>query len=191
MLKWHLALALVIACVLSIQATDVESRHARVPAPVITTVDAEVTGYGTFQSHNQKVVSTRFGMFMTYVKTPFEGALWRLLRSVDGGSNFRMIWEAVNSTHPPAIEAAADGTLYLVHGDQTTSAAYVYRLSPLTSFAPELLATIDGAHAQKFSLLLDEARGQMYYAAYVGPDTRFITLDAERNRHRRLLSHRR
>ena len=50
-------------------------------------------------------------------------------------------------------------------------------MSPLTSFAPELIATIDGAHAQKFSLLIDEARGQLYYAAYTGPNTRFITLD--------------
>ena len=169
----RIALVLAVAAACSIQAAD----FARVPVPAITTVDAEVTGYGTFQSHNQKVVSTAYGIFMTYAKTPFDGALWRLARSVDGGRSFQVIWEAVNSTHPPAIEAANDGTLYLVHGDQTTDAAYFYRLSPLTSFTPEPLATISGAHAQKFSLLLDEGRATLYYAAYLGPHTRFITLD--------------
>jgi hypothetical protein len=114
---------------------------------------------------------------MTYAKTPFDDAQWRLMRSCDRGRSFSTIWEGVNTTHPPAIEAAADGTLYLVHGDQADGAAHFYRLSPATSFAPEPIATIDGAHAQKFSLLIDEARGQMYYAAYTGPNTRLITLD--------------
>jgi hypothetical protein len=150
---------------------------APVPAPIIITVDDEVTGYGTFQSHNQKVVETADGIFITYAKTPFDGAQWRLMRSEDRGRSFETIWEAVNTTHPPAIEAAADGALYLVHGDQADDAAHFYRLSPATSFAPEPIATIDDAHAQKFSLLLDEARGQLYYAAYTGPNTRFITLD--------------
>lgn len=177
MLSRRAATAFAIASVLGVLATHAESGRACVPAPVITTVDDEVTGYGTFQSHNQKVVSTRFGIFMTYAKTPFDGALWRLLHSTDGGATFRRIWEAVHTTHPPAIEAAADGTLYLVHGDQATGAASFYRLSPLRAFAPELLASVDGAHAQKFSLLLDEARRQMYYAAYLGPNTRFVTLD--------------
>jgi hypothetical protein len=36
-----------------------------VAAISITTVDREVTGFGTFQSHNQKVVSTPHGIFMT------------------------------------------------------------------------------------------------------------------------------
>jgi hypothetical protein len=169
----HIALPLVIAGVCSLQAAG----GARALAPVITTVDAEVTGYGTFQSHNQKVVSTGYGIFMTYAKTPFDGAVWRLVRSVDGGRSFQVTWEAVNSTHPPAIEAAADGTLYLAHGDQATGDAYFYRLSPLTSFAPEPLAVIAGAHAQKFALLLDEGRGRLYYAAYLGAHLRFLTLD--------------
>ena len=154
---------------------------ARISSPVITTVDPEVTGYGTFQSHNQKVVSTADGIFMTYAKTPFEGAEWRLVRSVDTGRSFDVIWDAVNTTHPPAIETAGDGTLYLVHGDQATDAASFYRLSPATTFAPELISVVDGAHAQKFSLLLDERRAQLYYAAYTGPNTRFITLDLTGN----------
>lgn len=149
----------------------------RLPVPAITTVDAEVTGYGTFQSHNQKVVSTAYGIFMTYAKTPFEGAEWRLVRSVDDGRSFEMVWDAVNTTHPPAIEAGSDGTIYLVHGEQATDAAYLYRLSPADSFAPELIATVDGAHAQKFSLLLDEGRGQVYYASYTGPNIRLVTFD--------------
>ena len=32
-------------------------------------VDDAVIGYATFQSHNQKVVSNQYGIFMTYLKT--------------------------------------------------------------------------------------------------------------------------
>ena len=150
-----------------------------VAAISITTVDREVTGFGTFQSHNQKVVSTPHGIFMTYAKTPFDRAVWRLVRSVDGGHTFETIWEAVHQTHPPALEAAADGTLYMAHGDATSLASYVYRLSPATSFALEPFATINAGYAQKFSLLLDEARGRIHYAAYLGPHIRFTTFDLE------------
>lgn len=165
--------ALLIVILTSIAAATL----TRVTTPIITTVDDEVTGFGTFQSHNQKAVETADGIFMTYAKTPFDGAEWRLLRSVDRGRTFDSIWESVNSTHPPAIEAGADGAIFLAHGDEATGAAYFYRLLPATSFTPEAIATIDGAHAQKFSLLLDERRGQLYYAAYTGPNIRFITLD--------------
>lgn len=160
-----------------------------VPATVarmrISTVDDDATGYGTFQSHNQKVVSTSYGIFMTYVKTaPFaeEIPTWRLLRSQDCGDTFQPIWEGTDRTYAPALEATADGTLYLAHGDEATNAAHFYRLSPLTEFVPEPLATVDEAHAQKFSLLLDEARGNLYYLAYLGPNIhdrhlRFVRLD--------------
>src|SRR5215204_1794721 len=98
----RLTLALVIGATISIGAATA----VRVAVPVITTVDNEVTGYGTFQSHNQKVVETAGGIFMTYAKTPFDNAQWRLVRSVDNGRSFDTILEGVNSTHPPAIEAA-------------------------------------------------------------------------------------
>jgi hypothetical protein len=172
----RVAAALLLACVCGRFAESL-ARAQGGSAVSVVTVDDEATGYGTFQSHNQKVVSTPHGIFMTYAKTPFEGATWRVMRSVDGGRTFETIWEAVNTTHPPALEAAADGTLYLVHGDQATRAAYFYRLSVLTSFTPELLAVLDGAHAQTFSLLLDEARGRLSYAGYLRSGTRFVTLD--------------
>src|SRR5687767_2356239 len=130
-----LALVIIIGVTVSIGAAAVAS----VSVPVITAVDDEVTGYGTFQSHNQKVVETADGIFMTYARTPFDDAQWRLVRSTDEGRSFETIWQGVNSTHPPAIEASADGKLYLVHGDQATGAAYFYRLSPATAFAQELI----------------------------------------------------
>jgi hypothetical protein len=171
--------AATVALAAAAMAPVVESAAERRAAISITTVDAEVTGFGTFQSHNQKVVSTPYGIFLTYAKTPFARADWRLVRSTDGGRTFTTIWHAVHQTHPPALEAAADGTLYMAHGDAGSLASYVYRLSPRTSFALEPIATIVGGYAQKFSLLLDEARGRLHYAAYLGPHIRFTTLDLE------------
>ena len=43
-------------------------------APIeLTCVDRQATGYATFQSHNQKVLSNRRGIFMTYIRLPRHG----------------------------------------------------------------------------------------------------------------------
>src|SRR5947208_1019140 len=60
----------------------------------ITCVDSEATGYGTFQSHNQKVLSNANGIFMTHIRTrneAYTAQQWRLSRSADGGKNFKTI----------------------------------------------------------------------------------------------------
>ncbi len=58
--------------------------------------DDRATGYGTFQSHNQKVVSNRSGIFMTHIRTrnaPYTAQQWRLSRSTDGGKSFITLYE--------------------------------------------------------------------------------------------------
>ena len=70
----------------------------------LTLVDPAVTGYATFQSHNQKVVANRYGYFLTYIQTrdePFLAQQWRLMRSVDEGKTFSLVYEAVRATNAP------------------------------------------------------------------------------------------
>ncbi|MEW6157107.1 MAG: hypothetical protein AB1813_06715, partial [Verrucomicrobiota bacterium] len=65
------ALAIVIASML---LSDIgrliaaSNRAAGVTRIELTCVDPQATGYGTFQSHNQKVVSNRRGIFMTHLR---------------------------------------------------------------------------------------------------------------------------
>lgn len=70
--------------------------RAEPPAPPslplhATIIDADAIAYGTFQSHNQKVVSNRNGIFVTYVRSAnkeYTAQEWRLARSTDGGKTF-------------------------------------------------------------------------------------------------------
>src|SRR5690348_16251826 len=58
-------------------------------APIeLTLIDDHAIGYGTFQSHNQKVVSNANGIFMTHLRQAnkeYTAQTWRLSRSGDGG----------------------------------------------------------------------------------------------------------
>src|SRR5215510_353313 len=83
----------------------------------LTCVDPAATGYGTFQSHNQKVVSNRRGIFMTHIRTrneAYTAQQWRLSWSRDGGRNFETLHEATHPTNPPVLETDDADNLYLV-----------------------------------------------------------------------------
>ncbi|MFH1265195.1 MAG: hypothetical protein ABIK89_05665, partial [Planctomycetota bacterium] len=50
----------------------------------LVSIDDEAVGYATFQSHNQKVVWNRRGIFTTHIRTrnePYTAQTWRLSRS--------------------------------------------------------------------------------------------------------------
>ena len=84
----------------------------------ITVVDPNGTGYGTFQSHNQKVVSNENGIFMTYLHYydeagKVENNIWRLAQSRDGGKTFHTIYETNITTSVPVLETDAQNNLYL------------------------------------------------------------------------------
>ncbi len=142
----------------------------------ITTVDSNSAFYGTFQSHNQKVVSNKYGIFMTYLKTQGKNmstdlSTWRLMRSTDGGKTFSTFYEASYVTNPPAIETDINGTIYLFHPDLTKSDAYLYRFSSSNGFQNPAITNIpNGAYggAGKFATAIDEKRNQLYYFSHNG-----------------------
>ncbi|MEO6437125.1 MAG: hypothetical protein ABIP55_15385, partial [Tepidisphaeraceae bacterium] len=89
----------------------------------LTCVDDRATGYGTFQSHNQKVLSCSGGIFMTHLRTrneAYTAQQWRLSRSTDGGRTFTTLHEATHATHPPSIETDEHDNVYFFRSDLTT-----------------------------------------------------------------------
>ena len=80
-------------------------------------VDDRACGYGTFQSHNQKVVSNANGIFMTYLredneKDPAKPNVWRLMHSKNGGKTFSVVYEGRNNGRAPCIETDRGGKVY-------------------------------------------------------------------------------
>src|SRR5690349_14769672 len=111
----------------------------------IVCVDERAFGYGTFQSHNQQVVSNRNGLFMTHIRTrnePYTAQQWRLSGSTDGGRSFFTVYEATDATNPPVLETDETGDLYLARPDFVDGNAYLYRFSAADDYAQPSITTI-------------------------------------------------
>ena len=143
-----------------------------------TLVDPDASYYGTFQSHNQKVVDTPDGIFMTYSRNrvpPYsdkqEFCLWRLVRSVDGGKSFRTVYESTNGTRAPVLETDQAGNLYMTHPDwnHKREPFYFYRFARGGDYGKPTITTIpDVACGAKYAMAYDPTRKQFYIAAQYG-----------------------
>lgn len=149
-------------------AQDAAKESSMVPVEVIL-VDADATGYGTFQSHNQKVVSGRSGIFMTHIRRrnePYTAQQWRLSWSTDGGKSFRTVYETTQATNPPVLEMDDEGNLYLVRVDFIDGNGYLYRFRPGDGYSTPVVSVIPGGSAGKYAMMLDSPRRQLYYFAH-------------------------
>lgn len=132
-------------------------------------VDDNATGYATFQSHNQKVVSNRNGIFMTHIRSrnePYTAQQWRLSWSRDGGKTFSTLYEATNATNPPVLETDERDNLYLVRPDFLDGQAYLYRFRAEDRYVEPLVSKIENGAAGKYCLMYDQPRQQLYYFAH-------------------------
>jgi hypothetical protein len=134
----------------------------------LTCVDEHATGYGTFQSHNQKVLSNAAGIFMTHIRSrneAYTAQQWRLSHSTDGGKTFATIFEALNATNPGVIETDESANLYLIRPDFLDNNSYLYCFAAADKYKNPRITPIPGSAAGKFAMWLDQKRGQIYYLA--------------------------
>lgn len=163
--------SLLCAAILAGTATEPSSTKA---APGVTPiqlvcVDAQATGYGTFQSHNQKVVSNRRGIFMTHIRSrneAYTAQSWRLSWSTNGGESFATLFAATNATNPPLLESDAEDNLYLVRPDFVDGHAYLYRFLAREDYREPHITRIPNGSAGKYAMLLDSHRKQLAYFAH-------------------------
>jgi hypothetical protein len=154
--------------------TAAESRSANAVPGATTSiqlvcVDAQAAGYGTFQSHNQKVVSNRRGIFMTHIRSrneAYTAQSWRLSWSTNGGEGFATLFAATNATNPALLESDADDNLYLVRPDFIDGHAYLYRFLAREDYREAHVTRIPNGSAGKFAMVLDAGRKQLAYFAH-------------------------
>ena len=137
--RWTLS-SLLLAFALASAAAESEPAAAKVGLTTIqlVCVDDQATGYGTFQSHNQKIMSNRRGIFMTHLRSrneAYTAQSWRLSWSTNSGESFRTLFAATNATNPPLLESDAEDNLYLVRPDFVDGHAYLYRFLAREIFA--------------------------------------------------------
>lgn len=158
------------ACLFHCVAVAAESAA---PTPLktvlVTCVDSQATMYGTFQSHNQKVVSNGRGIFMTHVRTRNEAYTaqeWRLSHSTDGGKTFSTLYESVDATNPPVLETDSRDNLYLIRVDFVDNNAYLYRFLAEKDHKDPAITVIPGGAAGKYAAMLDEPRECLYFFSH-------------------------
>ena len=145
--------------------------------------------YAVFQSHNQKVVSNRHGIFLSYLhhQAPdFDANEWRLLWSKDGGQTFTVLAQGTDATNPPLLETDADGNLYLVVSHFAGAppffgtlyrflAAHHYKHPTRTPFAP-LSAPPNQSSVGKWAMVYHRALHRLHVLDGLG---RLWTLDEQ------------
>ncbi len=149
----------------------------------IFSVDLDATGYGTFQSHNQKVIANQYGIFLAYMHRDIgddPSSNWRLLRSTNRGGAFSLVHQNSHNTHPPILETDEHGNIYMIHSDWFNSPqnSYFNKFNPEDNFSVPLIRTISNTgNAQKYVMMYDRQRQKFYYIANNDFDVRFVTLD--------------
>jgi len=174
-----------------LSVADDAGQGVRLAGVELTFIDAEATGYATFQSHNQKVVSTKGDIFASYLRRrnqAYTAQTWRLVRSRDRGRSFRTIYEATHATNPPVLETDDDGNLYLVRPDFQDGHADLYRFRKAKEFKDPMISKIPGGAAGKFCMLLDRSRERLFYFAH-NNTFHVIRLDGTVERRVALLKH--
>jgi len=140
------------------------------PASIeMSLIDEHATPYATFQSHNQKVVSNRRGIFATYLKSrnqAYTAQEWRLVTSSDDGKTFAALFSEVAASSAPALETDLEDNLYLARPDFVDGHAYLYRFRAANDYREPLITRIPGGSAGKYALANDLHRGQLYYFAH-------------------------
>lgn len=133
----------------------------------VTCVENQVIPYATFQSHNQKVVANRRGIFMTYLRrrnAEYTAQHWRLMHSTDGGRSFRVLFEHTDATNAPCLCTDADDNIYMYRPDWFDRTMCLYRFLASDDYAkptfvnPYRLNSVSG----KFSMDIDTAKGLLY-----------------------------
>ena len=155
-----------VSCILADEAVEGEGSLREVE---VILLDGHATGYGTFQSHNQKVVSNSYGIFTSHIRTrneDYTAQTWRLSRSIDGGDTFRTVLEDTHATNPPVLETDREGNVYLMRPDFQEGDAVLYRLLAKEEFQKPHITHLPRGAAGKFAMVIDEPRGQLYYFAH-------------------------
>ncbi len=135
----------------------------------VTLVHDHAIGYATFQSHNQKVVSNRHGIFITYVLDSAENYMaqtWRLARSRDKGATFSTVHEATGATSAPVLETDPAGNVLLAFPDFADGNAYFQRHTPPLYGGPAERLTMPGGAAGKYAMVRDLPRNRIYFFSH-------------------------
>src|SRR5439155_1543861 len=135
-------------------------------------------GYGSFQSHNHKVVSNENGIFMTHLRRAnkeYTAQTWVLSRSTDGGKSFATVYESTNATSSPVLEADEGGMVLDArpdfvdgHAMRSPDGGATWQTQAVAALKPPIVAD-DTGPADRISLD-DEFEVHSWLSAFLAKD---------------------
>jgi hypothetical protein len=138
-----------------------------------TVQDVSTAGFGTFGSHNQRVVATAHGIYLSFQlneKGTDHNGDWKLVRSQDGGASWTEVYSAAG-TRAPALVADRTGNVHLVSADANADKLHVYSFSGVSLTGHH---AYDGIRCDaKFTALYDPNWNNIYIATQYG---RFLAI---------------
>lgn len=154
---------------------------AATPTIQVTQVDTIVTGsgyevYGTFGSHNQKVVSNGHGIFISYLHSDYtaggtDNSVWHLDRSTDGGSTFHTIYqESSQNSKAPTLETDENDNVYAISeaggGSWGSTPSVFHRFDAAANYQNPLITKPVPVSSGKFTSAYDPIRKLIYYMTW-------------------------
>jgi hypothetical protein len=141
-----------------------------------TRIDTNIHFFGTYQSHNQKVVANANGIFLTYVvittgNESDDDNTWKLMHSIDGGATFYTLDSGMAGTRAPAIETDEYSNIYITLPDWNAEDDQFYFIRYLASenYATAHTTTITGASSgAKYAMAYDQGRNRFYVGTQPG-----------------------
>ncbi len=141
-----------------------------------TRIDTNINYFGTFQSHNQKIVANANGIFLAYVILTTGDEMvtnntWKLMRSTDGGDTFSTLDSGANGTRAPAIETDENNNIYLAFPDWLAGDGRFYFVRYLASenYATAHTTIMTGATSwAKHAMAYDPGRHRFYIGTQPG-----------------------
>lgn len=129
--------------------------------------------YGTFQSHYQKVVSTKNGIFAAFLASYVADSsdsrndmgAWEIVKSVDGGQTFQTVYSLETSSKTPCLEADAEGNLHLAYASNRWNDLIYSKLQASENYSQLHSVTVPGAGAGKYSCAISD-KGKVF--VYLG-----------------------
>jgi len=156
----------------------------------LTVLERNCHMYATFQSHNQKVVQNRNGIFLSYLThydESTERGRWVLAHSADGGATFRTVHAMdIVGAKPPAIETDGDGNLMVAGEDGSVSdrKIYYFRLLAEENYRRPVTNTrLPCGSLSKFAMEYDAVSGTVYLFNHYGG---LYVIDALTGNHRQV-----
>jgi len=139
------------------------------------------SAYGTFQSHYQKVVSNKNGIFAAFLSKYVVNELdsrndlgtWQVVRSEDGGQTFKTIYSLTTSSKAPCLETDNDGNIYLAHAMNRWEDMTFSKLLYSENFEKPHSVLVLGAGAGKYSCAFNESEKQFLYLGW----SKFVRID--------------